>query len=99
MVKRKPLVAGEEPGFLRLGVDNFYLLQEPRFFLLHRRRLSQHHSHKGMALSSEDDTNNNGELTERFQKLKALHNLMKNIYHAQIPTMIQINGVQAYKTC
>ena len=41
-----------------------------------------------------NSNNNNGELIERFQNLKALHNLKKNIQcHS-----IQINSIQAHKT-
>ena len=38
--------------------------------------------------------NNNRQLIERFQKLKALYNLKKNI-HCVMPTIIQINGKHA----
>ena len=40
--------------------------------------------------------NNNRELIERFWNLKALYKL--ETYNAQIPIIIQINSIQAYKT-
>ena len=44
---------------------------------------------------------NNRERSERFLKLKALYNLTKKRKkkkNAQTPIIIQINGIQAYKT-
>ena len=83
------------PGLLRnmiaLGVSN----SKSRI-----NRINEHtHSDKSSRQThtrAHGINNNNRELIERFWNLKALYKL--ETYNAQIPIIIQINSIQAYKT-
>ena len=46
--------------------------------------------------NTSSSSSNNRELAEHFWKLKALYNL--KTYTVQIPTIIQISGIQVHKT-